>query len=244
VIICVYALASPPPARLRLAGVAGERLRVIAISRIAAVVGEVRRAPAPSVRNLRRHAAVVEAIAGRVPAILPARFGTTVVDPEELRFILTSRAATLRRRLRAVRGRCQMTIRLLAPSESESDDAPLASRSTVTGRTRLRVASGTTQGTQYLRRRMAMEASARAIPGFEPIRGAVRRFVKDERVERRAGIVTVNHLISRASAPRYTAAVERAAAEQHLRLMVSGPLAPYAFADNPSTRPARSGHGW
>ena len=60
----------------------------------------------------------------------------------------------------------------------------------------------------------------------------VRRFVKDERVERRAGIVTVNHLIPRASVPRYAAAIERAAVERHLRLMVSGPLAPYAFADN------------
>jgi Gas vesicle synthesis protein GvpL/GvpF len=79
---------------------------------------------------------------------------------------------------------------------------------------------------------MAMEANARAIPGFEPIRGAVRRFVKDERVERRAGIVTVNHLIPRQSVPRYAAAIERAAVEQRLRLMVSGPLAPYAFADN------------
>ena len=231
-IICVYALTSPAPARLRLTGVAGEKLRAISVSRIAAVVGEVRRAPAPAVRNLRRHAAVVEAIAARAPAILPARFATTVVDGEELRFILTSRSATLRRRLRAVRGRCQMTIRLAAPSEPESDDAPLASRSTVMGRTRLRVANGATQGTQYLQRRVAMAAKARAIPGFEPIRAAVHRFVKDERVEKRAGIVTVNHLIPRAAVPRYIAAVDRAAAESHLRLLVSGPLAPYAFADN------------
>jgi hypothetical protein len=83
-----------------------------------------------------------------------------------------------------------------------------------------------------LRRRAALAASARAIPGFAPIRAAVRRFVKDERVEKRAGIVTVNHLIPRAAAPRYLAAVERAATANHLRLMVSGPVAPYAFADN------------
>jgi hypothetical protein len=83
-----------------------------------------------------------------------------------------------------------------------------------------------------LRRRAALAASARAIPGFAPIRAAVRRFVKDERVEKRAGIVTVNHLIPRAAVPRYRAAVEPAATANHLRLMVSGPVAPYAFADN------------
>jgi hypothetical protein len=178
---------------------------------------------------------VVEAIAAEAPAILPARFATTVTGDEELAVILASRGATLRRRLRAVRGRCQMTIRLLSPlseSESESDEAPLASRSAMAGRTRPRLAHGATQGTQYLRRRAALAASARAIPGFAPIRAAVRRFVKDERVEKRAGIVTVNHLIPRAAAPRYLAAVERAAAANHLRLMVSGPVAPYAFADN------------
>ncbi len=208
-IVCVYALLSPAPARLRLTGMAGEPLRVVTANRIGAVVGGMRRAPAPSIRNLRRYAAVVEAIA------------------------LASRGATLRRRLRAVRGRCQMTIRLLSPvSESESDDAPLASRSAMAGRARLRLAHGATQGTQYLRRRAALAASARAIPGFAPIRAAVRRFVKDERVEKRANIVTVNHLIPRTAAPRYLAAVERAATANHLRLMVSGPLAPYAFADN------------
>jgi len=235
VIVCVYALVSPAPARLRLTGMAGEPLRVVTANRIGAVVGGIRRAPAPSIRNLRRYAAVVEAIAAEAPAILPARFATTVTGDEELAVILASRGATLRRRLRAVRGRCQMTIRLLSPlseSESESDEAPLASRSAMAGRTRPRLAHGATRGAQYLRRRAALAASARAIPGFAPIRAAVRRFVKDERVEKRAGIVTVNHLIPRAAAPRYLAAVERAATANHLRLMVSGPVAPYAFADN------------
>lgn len=234
-IVCVYALVSPAPARLRLTGMAGEPLRVVTANRIGAVVGGMRRAPAPSIRNLRRYAAVVEAIAAEAPAILPARFATTVTGDEELAVILASRGATLRRRLRAVRGRCQVTIRLLSPlseSESESDEAPLASRSAMAGRTRPRLAHGATQGAQYLRRMAALAASARAIPGFAPIRAAVRRFVKDERVEKRAGIVTVNHLIPRAAAPRYLAAVERAATANHLRLMVSGPVAPYAFADN------------
>ena len=231
-IICVYALVRPAPAHLNLTGVRGERLRVITVHDVSAVVGEMRRAAAPSVRNLRRYAAVIEALAVRTPAILPARFATTVVDGEELRFVLTSRNATLRRRLRAVRSRRQMTLRLLAVSDSEWDDDPLASRSDIAGRIRLRLANGATQGTQYLQRRKAMADQARAIPGFEPVRAAVRRFVKDERVEKRAGVVTVNHLVPRTAVEHYAAAVQRAALDNGLRLMVSGPWAPYAFADN------------
>jgi hypothetical protein len=79
---------------------------------------------------------------------------------------------------------------------------------------------------------MAMAAAARAVPRFAPIRTAVQRFVKDERVEKRGDVVTINHLIPRAAATRYLAAVERAASDNHVRLIVSGPWAPYAFADN------------
>jgi hypothetical protein len=228
VISLVYAVVSAPPARLGIAGVAGERLRVVTVDRISAVVGGVRRAPAPAVRNLRRYAVVIDSIASRVPAILPVRFGTTVTDPDELTFILRSRRATLRERLRAVRGRAQMTIRLL---ESESGDAPLRSRSTVTGRARLRLEYGATQGTQYLQRRREIAASARAVPAFDPVRDAVRRYLKDERVEKRDRIVTINHLVSRASAGRYRDAVERAARDNDVRLIVTGPFPPYAFAE-------------
>jgi hypothetical protein len=60
----------------------------------------------------------------------------------------------------------------------------------------------------------------------------MRRFVKDERVERRGGVATVHHLIPRAMAERYRDSLERAAAKSGIRLVVSGPFAPYAFADN------------
>ena len=229
-IICVYALVSGASARLSLTGIAGERLRVITIDRVAAVVGELRRPPAPTIKNLRRYAASVEAIAGKVSAILPARFATMVADGEELAFILRSRRAALRQRLRAVRGRVQMTIRMVAGSDPGDD--PLRGQTPVTGRTGVRPRNEATHGTQYLQQRMAAAARARAVPGFEPIRAAVRSLVKDERVERRGDIVTVNHLVPRAAPTRYRAAVERAAENSGVRLIVTGPWPPYAFADN------------
>ncbi len=234
--LCIYALVSLPrrsgdakaglpPERLRLTGIAGERLRVIRIGRLAVVVGEIRRSPAVSTANLRKYARLVNAIAAQVPAILPARYATTVRDVEELTLIVHARHAVWEQRLRAVRGRVQMTIRLLTPSESESGDHPFASRSTVTRRTRLRLAHGATQGTQYLKRK------ANGVPEMRPVRAAVRTYIKDERVEKRAGIATVNHLIARGAAARYLDAVQRAAAENDVRLIVSGPWPPYAFAD-------------
>jgi hypothetical protein len=56
--------------------------------------------------------------------------------------------------------------------------------------------------------------------------------VKDERVEKRGDVVTVNHLVPRTAVSRYLTAVEHAAEEGTVRLSVSGPWAPYAFADN------------
>jgi hypothetical protein len=55
-----------------------------------------RRRPAPSTRNLRRYAGIIESIAARVPAILPVRFGTTFDDASELTLALHSRAAATR----------------------------------------------------------------------------------------------------------------------------------------------------
>jgi hypothetical protein len=45
-------------------------------------------------------------------------------------------------------------------------------------------------------------------------------------------VATVNHLIPRGSASAYRAAVESAGARTGVRLVVSGPHPPYAFADN------------
>jgi hypothetical protein len=228
VIVCVYALIAPAPARLRLAGVAGERLRVVTVDRIGAVIGELRRTPAPSVRNLRRWAVVVESIAARASSVLPARFATTVADRDELAFIMHSRRATLRERLRVVRGRAQMTTRLLG---SDPDDPRYRGQTPLTSRTGVRPQYTSTQGTQYLQEKMAIAADARAVPEFKPVRQVIQRYVKDERVDRRGGVVTINHLVPRASAAAYRDAVEHAADENGVRLIVTGPWPPYAFAD-------------
>jgi hypothetical protein len=70
-----------------------------------------------------------------------------------------------------------------------------------------------------------------AVPVFDPLRASVRRWVRDERMEKRGGVASMYHLIPTGSAARYRAALEHAAGEEGLRVIVSGPWPPYAFAD-------------
>jgi hypothetical protein len=214
-VTCVYALVSPAPPRLRATGVTGESLRIVTFAGVSVVVGEVRRSPRPSPANLRRYAASVQQLFEQAAAVLPARFGTTVRDPDELEFILRSRRTALRAALRHVRDRAQMTLRVVvAVADDTSSETPPSPRS----------------GTDYLRLRAAEAARARAVAGFEPVRLAVDRWLRDERVGKQAGIATVYHLVPRGSVHAYAAAVERAAAGAGLRVVISGPWPPYAFA--------------
>ena len=219
-LVTVYAIVrrrGPAPALLRTR--AGQRLDLVASGRIAAVVGRHSRALAASPANLRRYDGVMGELAERFPAMLPARFGT-VMPVDELTFILRSRGDTLLRALANVRGRSQMTVRVVNAAAKRPPVAALASRSE----------SKTRRGRDYLLARARAAAAQRAVPGFEPVRAAVARLVRDERVEHVGGISTIYHLIPRGSSERYRRACQQAAAAAGLRAVVSGPWPPYAFA--------------
>jgi gas vesicle protein GvpL/GvpF len=203
----------------------GERLRVVRLpagalakagsGMLAAVVSD-RSRMSSSPANLRRYDHVMRELAARFPAMLPARFGTSV-EEDELMFILSSRRASLARALTTVRGRVQMTIRVLARGVAE--DRAIAQA----GEER----AGVVTGRDYL---AGKARTARAVAGFEPVRAAVAKWVRDERVDRRAGVSSIYHLIPRSSAGAYRRAVHASAASAGLQLTVSGPWPPYAFA--------------
>ena len=191
----------------------GERLRVVRRGTLAAVVSD-RPGRSSSPADLRRYDRVVRELAVRFPALLPARFASSV-DEHELMFILSTRRASLARALAMVRGRVQMTIRVLPDGEAKNRvTAEPVSAAALTGRS-------------YL---AGKARAARSVPGFEPVRNAVARWVRDERVERRGVVSSVYHLIPRSSADAYRRAVQASAASAGLRLTVSGPWPPYAFA--------------
>src|SRR5688572_3128823 len=117
-ILCVYALALRRAAGTRLSrpGMAGERLRAIGDGAVVAIAGELARAPRPSPDNLRKYAAAVQWLAGRLPAILPARYGTCFDSIDELTFVLRSRGRSMQQALAHVRNRRQMTVRVIGPA--------------------------------------------------------------------------------------------------------------------------------
>lgn len=211
--LCVYAIAASNVGRLAVRGLADERLQAVAVGAIAAVVGEVPRIPRPTEEHLRRYDRVIRTLAARGSALLPARYGTQVEDLDELALVLGSREDSLRRQLKAVRHRVQMTVRMTT--------SPMTS----VGRgVRMKT------GADYLRLRAQQAAQARSVPQFDPLRAAVRRWVRGERVERRGAVATVYHLVPRRAVDAYRRALERAAQEAGIRVMVSGPWPPYAFA--------------
>jgi hypothetical protein len=208
-------VALPPKKRIALRGLEGERLLTVTIGRVAAIVGELKRPPKPIPTTLGKYSEVMHSLSERVPAIVPVRFGTCVQDLIELTFILQSRQQTLLRNLRDVRGRVQMTGRIFQPQDPER----VVSASNASG----------ASGADYLRARAAA-ARDKEVVGFAPVRAAVRRWIRDERVEKQGTVASVYHLVPRGQAEKYRRALEQAAQDAGLRLTVSGPWPPYAFS--------------
>ena len=219
---CVYAITSSRAGRVRGAGLRGERLQVVRAGAVAAVVGRVTRPPSATPSNLARYHGVVQRLWEQWPAVLPARFGTHTDDPGEVTLILRSRGASLVRRLRAVRGRAQMTVRIVreAPT-SETGLDPESPSPIPDGQS----------GAGYLRARAAAVRRAARVPEFDPVRPLVRRWIRAERVDVRQQVATLYHLVPRASVEAYRRTLVAAAAAAGVRIVISGPFAPFAFAD-------------
>lgn len=229
----VYALTAGGARLPPLSGARRERLRLVRAGRVAAIVGAHRRPPRAAADELRRFDHVVRRLAGALPAILPVRFGSCFDTVDELAFVLSSRQAALRRALAHVRGRVQMTVRIVSGRRAgrHSGVGTDGGAARIGGAGRMSRDALPSSGTAYLKMRAHEAALAHQVPGFDPVRAAVRRWVREERVERRAAVTTVFHLVPRRSAGAYRRAIERALAAESLKAAVSGPWPPYAFAE-------------
>jgi hypothetical protein len=254
VTLCVYALTNAQAGRLGARGLDGERLQLLTSGAIGAIVGEMAEVPRPTIENLQRYGNVVGRLASHRVALLPARFGTCL-ERSELFFVLRSRERLLRAALSRVRHRVQMTVRVrenasesgegnLRPDQDASTrhtgagvalrpgaggvDAGDSPRVPTPGRTARRTAAGA--GSRYLRQRASLMANANQMEGCALVRAAVRPFVRDELVERRPDVTTVYHLVPRTSVGAYQRALERTPVPSPLRIVVTGPWPPYAFA--------------
>jgi Gas vesicle synthesis protein GvpL/GvpF len=189
-----------------LTGAQGEPLRVLRLGELELVHGEA--APPLSAEALRAHEAAVRRIAERALACIPARFGCCAADETALSQAIEARRAELAGALRLVRGREEMTLRVLGM---------LASAPSAGG-----------PGTRYLEQRRR----ATTLPELGPLRSALASLVRAERVEGHSepGVVaSVYHLVDRGAAAAYRRAVEGVRLDG-LRVAMSGPWPAWSFA--------------
>ena len=202
--IGLYAIAQGAPPDL--AGALGERLRVIARSGMELVCGEP--PPQLSPEALRAYEAAVRRIADGSEACLPARFGASASSEEELEELVEKRAPDLLDALRLVRGREQMTLRVLGAQQP--------------------AASSAGPGTRYLLERRR----ASRVPELDPLRSALSDLIRAEQVEPHAQpglLASVYHLIDRGNAEGYRRRIESSAL-LGVRVTVSGPWPAWSFA--------------
>jgi hypothetical protein len=201
------------------AGAAQEPLRAIAIESMTAVAGELAEPPAVVRATLEAQDQVVRCLHERASALLPMRFGTAYETEAEVRHAIATHAEGLRERLERVRGREQMTIRIVG-----GHPAPIA-----TGASSASRPDALDAGTRYLRQR-----AAAAIPDdIRPLLDALRPLERATRVERgkATGVVaTVYQLIDRGTSAAYRTAASQVAGSSRLSILISGPSPCYAFA--------------
>jgi hypothetical protein len=216
----LYALLADPPSGALPAGAAGEPLRLVTCEGVLAAVGEVEAAPAVDAAALQAHDAVVRRLASASPAVLPARFGSLTDDERHLRDALRDRLPALRDALTAVRGCDQMTLRFSRPLDPPP---PIHDGSAPEGG----------PGTRYLAARQALAGDPRTIPEVRAVLEALAPHVRGERRERHERpplIASVYHLVPRGEIEPYREALAAAVERASVRVAISGPWPPYAFA--------------
>jgi gas vesicle protein GvpL/GvpF len=221
----VYAILDEAPAAPLGLGLADEPLSLVAAGGVVAVAGEIDAALAATPEAVRAHDAVVRRLAALSGAILPARFGTRQ-DAPALADWLGTAAAELAEALRLVAGREQMTLHVF------DADAPVVARAEPTSEDAGETGLG--PGARYLAQRRRHWRAKERLPELEPLRPRLDPLVAAERVELRSTPplrASVYHLIDRGRGDAYRAAVEaNIEGVAGVRLRVSGPWAPYAFA--------------
>ena len=222
--VYLYAVLGARPASDCGVGLCAERLRIVVVGDLIAVVGDVPMTPEVTAMTLRTQDAVCRRLAAEVDAVLPARFGTVVADDAALTEALVQRRPQLARALGRVAGCEQMTLRVWGESPAVSA-APAATE-----------ASGEGPGTRYLADRRRAQIHAQHVPELEPLRPRLADLVRAELAERHDRpplLATVQHLVRRGDGGRYLAEID--AARDSLRpwrVSATGPWLPYAFAED------------
>ena len=200
--------------RVRARGIFGHTLRTVRAAGLLAIVESASRPPKASLQKLRAQSRVVAAIVARGADVLPARFGAFVPSAGDLEKALADRRAELARALADVRGCLQMTVRVRATAEPHRR---------VTARS----------GGAYLRARAAQARARRRDPLLRALARAASPYVRATRIEwhERVPLASMHHLVPRAKLDAYESAIAREVERRGAHAVLSGPIAPFAFAE-------------
>ena len=195
-------------------------LRAVACESFLAIVADVEQVPVITEAALRDHDATVRALVTTCEAILPARFGSVVAAEPELVDALEARTAALLDALTLVKGMDQMTLRVFgAASLVEPIAKPVAADRS---------------GTDYMIERQRALQTQTVVDEIARLRPLLAPLIHGERSERYAApplVGSVYHLVRRGQATAYETVVREAASVMDpIRVAVSGPWPPYAFA--------------
>ena len=243
----IYALIRPftdPAVTLHVVGIDEEKVRVVTHGDVAAVVSaidETRFADAEAVKAsladlhwieavARAHDAVVNAAAGLTTTV-PLRLGTTCADDDAVRELLDDLAPAARRAFERVDGCREWGVQLLAAGDRSPDlQAPQAE-----------------SGAAFLRRRRAelrradeahadQAAAADAVfDALARVSAASRRHPPQDRglrTDARTMLLNASFLVDAAAEDRFHRTLkELASAHGPDRVVLTGPWAPYSFAE-------------
>jgi hypothetical protein len=219
------ATVDPPPGLL---GIDGLLVQAVDLGGLRAWISETPHTPiAPTVDRAREHDRVIRA-AMEAETPLPARFGQVVADHAVLKHVVASRREGLTAALESVAGAVEMTVQVrieAASPTTESSPRP-ASEGQGRGRRYLERVAAVHREEQNV---LAEERTAR-----ERVRQAVGPLVRAEAFTGTSAdskVASLSHLVPRDRIKAYRSAIQALRVDNPaLSLRVSGPWAPYSFA--------------
>ena len=208
--IHVYGLARGVRALPARRGIGGAPIRSEQIADIVAVVSDVDAEPERQEGAL-AHGLVVEELAERAEAVLPARYGERFGDSAALTTSISERLPKLHERLAAVAGCVELRVRLMG----NAGPPPPRARS----------------GTEYMQRKLEESRARRRVAAMvdEPLQRYVRATV--DHASASGFVHDTSYLVRREDVDPFRSVVDEfAAAHRELTLVCTGPWAPYTFA--------------
>jgi len=207
-------------------GISGTAVRLLAIDNLAVLISEIDIDAVPVTReNALAHAAVIRSILDQTTP-LPFRFGALVTE-QQLRNYVSGRKPALEKKLAHVRGCVEMSVKIIwEPPTDKKTEAPHAELQ----------GTGTTFLAEKRREILGDEQrSKQAAEISDWLRAEVTGLTRDEQVTVRPSdrlLLSAAHLVERINIERYRVQLGKAREiRPELHFLVSGPWAPYSFAN-------------